>query len=590
MVKKHSLFKDGAGTPSGGDGLTQGCSIEWGEDSETNKNSVELRDLFQSPDQVNNRYDAFGRDPGSEHGVSSASSNLATQPSGSHGKEKRVEDEVDYIYSRAGRDSDEAEEKKSDSESVSETPKVQNTKKIREAGEFGQVLTAIDSDGRVTGRTKIAGASQRKKRRQMLERKRLFHEMSESKQNRKKNQRIDVKNIQIQNGETTTTSCDGINSFEGLLNELSAESTETLSKSNDGSNNDLGDLSGKQASETLLDSCSGIEPTIASSTPCTNEERIECISKTTVSMDKETDDFDDFEDMDFNDDAFAALDAAVLERQTQSGTQLPLDHGDKAKPSNQKVRPSSYNSSSFSLERSATLPTSNKSCDVGDRCSSSLIPAAANGESSQIMNGDAVLSEQSCSGKKRGNSAVKIVASEDNGSDFDDFGDFDFDEIDNLVAQRRCGRKSTEENKSSEVEFTSCTRYRIRSVDDDVNGFTKRLGVVLWCDDKENQLDDKDDDFKIHNVCGFIHLHDEWYYSECDISNVIHICSLNGRYDTTPLSLPLHISTTGNDDLVIILHPDDLVTPTAVSEAVSCPRRAILKTRYGSSGLSCKLC
>ena len=57
--------------------------------------------------------------------------------------------------------------------------------------------------------------------------------------------------------------------------------------------------------------------------------------------------------------------------------------------------------------------------------------------------------------------------------------------------------------------------------------------------------------------------------------------------------LPLLMHTTPPassvaDDLVIVVHPEVLFTPTTISETVTCTRRAVLKNRLGSTGLSCK--
>ncbi len=43
-----------------------------------------------------------------------------------------------------------------------------------------------------------------------------------------------------------------------------------------------------------------------------------------------------------------------------------------------------------------------------------------------------------------------------------------------------------------------------------------------------------------------------------------------------------------NDDLVLVMHPDEFISPTLVSEAVKCPRPAVLQSRLGSTGLSAK--
>jgi hypothetical protein len=96
------------------------------------------------------------------------------------------------------------------------------------------------------------------------------------------------------------------------------------------------------------------------------------------------------------------------------------------------------------------------------------------------------------------------------------------------------------------------------------------------------------------SIDGVLHLRGEWYHTRVDEGDTIHICSLRGtcRTDSSALPLILHTnppSGSDNDDLILIVHPDMLLTPTGISETVSCTRRAILKLRLGSSGLTCKL-
>ena len=40
------------------------------------------------------------------------------------------------------------------------------------------------------------------------------------------------------------------------------------------------------------------------------------------------------------------------------------------------------------------------------------------------------------------------------------------------------------------------------------------------------------------------------------------------------------------DDLVLVIHPDELITPTLISEAFTCPHLSVLQQRLGSTGLS----
>ena len=83
---------------------------------------------------------------------------------------------------------------------------------------------------------------------------------------------------------------------------------------------------------------------------------------------------------------------------------------------------------------------------------------------------------------------------------------------------------------------------------------------------------------------GTITLHDHWIYTELQPGDAIHVCSISGTTRTNVL--PLSIGDTQNSDLVLIAHPDLLLPPTIISEGVVCKRRAVLKTRLGSTGLT----
>ena len=95
-------------------------------------------------------------------------------------------------------------------------------------------------------------------------------------------------------------------------------------------------------------------------------------------------------------------------------------------------------------------------------------------------------------------------------------------------------------------------------------------------------------------IDGCIHLRGEWYHTNAKSGDVIHLGSISGTYltDVTALPVILHsnppVGSDVDDDLVLVIHPDELITPTLVSEAVKCPRLAVLQSRLGSTGLSAK--
>ena len=90
---------------------------------------------------------------------------------------------------------------------------------------------------------------------------------------------------------------------------------------------------------------------------------------------------------------------------------------------------------------------------------------------------------------------------------------------------------------------------------------------------------------------GYVYLQGERYYTKCEKGDVIHGCSWSGRYDTSPSAFPILLKTqslaSDDNDLVLVVHPDLLARPTAISETIHCNRCAILMTRLGSNGLGC---
>ena len=154
---------------------------------------------------------------------------------------------------------------------------------------------------------------------------------------------------------------------------------------------------------------------------------------------------------------------------------------------------------------------------------------------------------------------------------------------------------SSHQNKDHSAYLTF-SRYQVLSVHDDTVAFTKTLQVATWTADMAPEEDRERE--RLHkgdgrawqrrrpprNSDGTVLLRGEWYYTPVAAGNLIHICSLEGRYrtDILPLVRQTRCCTTlqhddDDDDLVLIVHPDLLLTPTTISETVSCTRRAILK-------------
>ena len=165
----------------------------------------------------------------------------------------------------------------------------------------------------------------------------------------------------------------------------------------------------------------------------------------------------------------------------------------------------------------------------------------------------------------------------------------------------------------------SFTRYIVQTLHEDMSTYTKTIGVSQWnssgnltssgfengrrrkgdqlddlvsfCCDSQKTASSNIDDAKAAVIDGFIHLRGEWHHTACQPGDIIHLCSLSGDYLTDISALPvLHsdppVGSDLNDDLILVLHPDELISPTIVSEAVQCPRLAVLRSRLGSTGMS----
>ncbi|KAL7553269.1 hypothetical protein ACHAWF_016524 [Thalassiosira exigua] len=224
-------------------------------------------------------------------------------------------------------------------------------------------------------------------------------------------------------------------------------------------------------------------------------------------------------------------------------------------------------------------------------------------------------------------------------NDDDDFGDVDLAAIDLSVAaamtQQQCRADSGKgpnavpipppldapvrnprlegcraSQQGGEPRFLSFTRYVVRSVHEDLCTFTKTVGVTMWtpshAEDVSNGRDeverlrkaiDGDDNGRTKSLAaidGHLHLRGDWYYVETHPGDVVHLCSLAGLCATGPRALPVTLHSAPppgsdlDDDLALVVHPDEPITPTLVSEAVRCPRLATLQSRLGSTGLSAR--
>ena len=186
--------------------------------------------------------------------------------------------------------------------------------------------------------------------------------------------------------------------------------------------------------------------------------------------------------------------------------------------------------------------------------------------------------------KKQATISPSIKEEED---PFGAFPELDFDSIDQQIAAT-----------TAEPADEGLSRYRIVKVTDDTTNFTKTLHVAKWRDAMYAEFEDA---VAIHRergngaypmpqawpVDGAVHLRGEWYYTEAEEGDFLHVYSIFGNTRTNRFPLMLDTRADPNvDDLLLILHPETLLVPTTISETIRCTRRAVLKNRLGSSGSS----
>ena len=168
----------------------------------------------------------------------------------------------------------------------------------------------------------------------------------------------------------------------------------------------------------------------------------------------------------------------------------------------------------------------------------------------------------------------------------DPFGhlpDIDFEAMDQFVLSAR--NYATNESSNNIENRSEFARFSVTEVYEDSNSYIKSLRVIPYSVGS--------DDVFIGNVHdNFIHLRGEWYYSNVEKGSVVHLLSVYGRnkcdFQCLPVTLHTDVVDDVNDDLLIIINPDLLVSPSNISESSECVRRSVLKARMGSSGLSSK--
>lgn len=149
----------------------------------------------------------------------------------------------------------------------------------------------------------------------------------------------------------------------------------------------------------------------------------------------------------------------------------------------------------------------------------------------------------------------------------DPFGDgVDFEALDQQVSQQAVTPTNVSSNqRNAALQFA---RYKVLRVSR--SDFVMSLAVATW-ESPEREA-------------GVIQLRGEWFHTALEPGTVVHVCSLLG--ETMVDVLPLLLDTSNDDDVVLVVHPDLLLTPTTISDSVQCLRRAVLKNQLGSSGFT----
>jgi hypothetical protein len=180
----------------------------------------------------------------------------------------------------------------------------------------------------------------------------------------------------------------------------------------------------------------------------------------------------------------------------------------------------------------------------------------------------------------------------------DPFGDFP--EID-LAALSALDHQIEQHQTKSLAAAMNVSRYRIVHVSADTGAYSKTLQVARW---KDEMLAEEDARTVLHRgekgggdypkmrtwkVDGMVHLRGEWFYTEVQEGDFVHLVSLSGKVNSSRLPATLDTGADPTkDDMVLIVHPEMLLTPTTISETTTCTRRAVLKNRLGSTGLPSK--
>jgi DNA replication ATP-dependent helicase Dna2 len=201
------------------------------------------------------------------------------------------------------------------------------------------------------------------------------------------------------------------------------------------------------------------------------------------------------------------------------------------------------------------------------------------------------------------NAPSKVHNPHDSDDEFDDFPmDIDFSDIDAMVENQRRNESANKTSAfSGKVSYPRFTRYRVtRLVEDDTKSQAKTVAVLSLEESMTNMntseklLGDSSSNISSSVACGedgTLRLCGEWYFTPIRTGDILHVCSLTGKFPTDKSALPITLDTFPlpgvlENDLLLVLHPDKMMSPSIISEVSFCNRRAVLKAKLGSTGLT----
>uniref|UniRef100_A0A7S1BTW1 DNA replication ATP-dependent helicase/nuclease n=1 Tax=Corethron hystrix TaxID=216773 RepID=A0A7S1BTW1_9STRA len=201
------------------------------------------------------------------------------------------------------------------------------------------------------------------------------------------------------------------------------------------------------------------------------------------------------------------------------------------------------------------------------------------------------------------------TAAKNNGNDNNDedsFPDVDLDEIDRQIANYQSQQPLTAseltidmripthnvvnttvpEDSNSPCDYACYDRYVVVAVEENMSTYTKIVAIRPYdADDLSPSPSQSQPALSCPqppNRC--LHLCGEWFHTILRPGDSVHLTSLSGRWSTS--SLPAVLRTDDADDLMLVVNPDLLLSPSNIVAAMSCPRSAVLRRRLGSSVLT----